>query len=344
MTISPEVEVPVPETAILEADLAISFDYTRSLGPVLSPFALALRDGRILGGRTSDGRVLVPPVEFDPVTGAPTTELIEVSTDGTVTTWSWQPEPLAGQPLSQPFAWALIRLDGADSALLHAVAVDGPEQMSTGMRVRATWRAARTGRIDDIECFVPFDEAQGADDGAQGADDETRTTEIIHPAADDGEFVTLTTPVALNIRHSATEEESWYLDGLKNGRLIGGRVATGEVYFPPRQASPADGSRTASRVELPDTGIITTFCIVNVPFLGQQITPPYVAAYVLLDGADIPFLHLILGCPADEVRMGMRVRAVWRPEDEWGHTLRNISHFAPTGEPDAPFESYRNHL
>ncbi len=381
---SPEVEVPAPETEILEADLAISFDYTRSLGPVLSPFALALREGRILGGRTSDGRVLVPPSEFDPETGRPTHELVEVGTAGVVTSWSWQPEPLAGQPLSKPFAWALIQLDGAESALLHAVDVDSPVAMSTGMRVQAAWREARTGRIDDIACFVPFDGAQGADVAAQGAGGVAQGADVGAQGADIGaqgaggagsrlrstseqdsaaegdstgeggptdeagstadERVVIETPVALEIRHAATEEESWYLDGLKHGKLYGGRVTTGEVYFPPRQASPADGSRTTERVELPDTGIVTTFCIVNVPFLGQQITPPYVAAYVLLDGADIPFLHLILDCPADEVRMGMRVKAVWRPEDEWDHTLKNISHFAPTGEPDAPREAYRDHL
>lgn len=333
MPSSPQVEVPLPTTKILESELAISFDYTRSLGPVLSPFALALREGRILGGRTSDGRTLVPPAEFDPSTGEPTSELVEVGNSGTVVSWSWQPEPIAGQALSQPFAFALIKLDDADGSLLHVVAVDGPEQMSTGMRVHATWRPVRTGRIDDIACFVPGD---GPAEAADNSDAD--------PIADADGNVVITTPIALSVMHSATQEESWYLEGLKNGKLLGGRVATGEVYFPPRVASPADGSRTVDQVQVADTGTITTFCIVNVPFLGQQIKPPYVAAYVLLDGADIPFLHLILDTPAEDVRMGMRVKAVWRPQDEWDHTLRNVSHFAPTGEPDAPFESYRNHL
>lgn len=333
MPSSPQVEVPVPETPVLEAELAIAFDYTRSLGPVLSVFALGLRDGRIVGGRTAGGRTLVPPVEFDPDTGVPTAEFVDVGNSGTVVSWSWQPEPIAGQPLATPFAFALITLDGADGSLLHVVDVDGPEEMATGMRVHATWRPVRTGRIDDIVAFVPGDGPSNATPDSDG-----------EPLADDAGNVVITTPIALSVMHSATQEESWYLEGLKAGKLLGGRVTTGEVYFPPRVASPADGSRTVEQVEVADTGTITTFCIVNVPFLGQQITPPYVAAYVLLDGADIPFLHLILDIPAEEVRMGMRVKAVWRPESEWEHTLRNVSHFAPTGEPDAPFESYRNHL
>jgi len=83
---------------------------------------------------------------------------------------------------------------------------------------------------------------------------------------------------------------------------------------------------------------------VNVPYPGQRVTPPYVAAAVLLDGADIPFQHLILGCDPGEVRMGMRVRAVWKPREQWGTTLENIDHFRPTGEPDAPYQTYAHHL
>ncbi|QRY61844.1 OB-fold domain-containing protein [Gordonia sp. PDNC005] len=331
-TTSPEVAVPDPESVILSAELKNSFDYTRSLGPVLSQFALALRDGRIVGSRGSDGRVSVPPTEFDPTTGAATSDIVEVAAVGTVQSWTWQPSPSPEQPLDQPFAWALIKLDGADTALLHAVSADTASELSTGARVHAVWREVRTGRIDDISHFAVGDAASQA----TPSDGES--------IADAAGNVVITTPIGMTVKHTATESESWYLEGLKAGKLIGGRVETGEVYFPPRVVSPADGSLTTERVELPDTGTITTFCIVNVPFLGQQIKPPYVAAYVLLDGADIPFLHLILDVEASEVRMGMRVKAVWRPEEEWDHTLRNVSHFAPSGEPDADFESYRNHL
>ena len=114
--------------------------------------------------------------------------------------------------------------------------------------------------------------------------------------------------------------------------------------MPPRSACPADGNPTTDEVEVSQTGTVTTFCIVNVPFLGQKITPPYVSAYVLLDGADIAIRHLILGVPAEEVRMGMRVRAVWKPREEWQMSLENIAHFEPTGEPDADFDTYKHHL
>jgi hypothetical protein len=155
----------------------------------------------------------------------------------------------------------------------------------------------------------------------------------------------MTSPVLLHYEHTASPGESSYLRGLAAGRLLGQRCpACGKVYFPSRGVCPADGVPATDEVELPHTGTVTTFCVVNVPFPGQRVTPPYVAGAILLDGADITFQHLILGCPASEVRMGMRVRAVWKPRAEWGTTAENIDHFRPSGEPDAPYDSYARHL
>src|SRR5260370_132474 len=155
----------------------------------------------------------------------------------------------------------------------------------------------------------------------------------------------ITTPVRLHYEHTASHEESSFLRGLADGRLLAQRCpACGKVYVPPRGACPTDGVPTTDEVELSDQGTVTTFCVVNVPYPGQLVTPPYVAAALLLDGADSPIQHLILGCEPGEVRMGMRVRAFWKPRHQWGTTLENIDHFFPTGEPDAPYETYAHHL
>jgi len=155
----------------------------------------------------------------------------------------------------------------------------------------------------------------------------------------------LVAPVRLRYVHTASPGESVYLRGLAEGRLLGQRCPVCQnVYIPARGTCPTDGVPMAENVELPEVGTVTTFCIVNVPYQGQQVTPPYVAAAVLLDGADIPFQQLILGCEPGDVHMGLRVRAVWKPREEWGTTAANISHFAPAGEPDAPYESYASHL
>jgi uncharacterized protein len=347
----------------LRAPLEIGFDYTRSLGPVLSRFMTALAGRRILGARGADGRVHAPPFEYDPVTFAPPAELVEVGPEGTVTSWTWAARPLAGQPLAHPFAWALIRLDGADTAMLHAVDAGSAAAMRTGMRVRARWAASPAGHIRDVACFDPCPAAgpAGPPETAlpetappetaplEAAPPETAQLETARPEAPQPPgpepAAMITTPVRLRYEHTASHEESLFLRGLAAGRLLGQRCpACGKVYIPPRAACPTDGVPTAEEVELPDTGTVTTFCVVNVPFTGQRVAPPYVAAAIVLDGADIPFQHLILGCEPGEVRMGMRVAAVWKPRAQWGTTVENIDHFRPTGEPDAPYESYAHHL
>ena len=142
-------------TAVLSADHVLEYPYKRSVGPVIGRFLTGLRDGRIEGIRAADGRVLVPPVEYDPFTAAPLDEFVEVGSSGVVTTWCWVAEPRPQQPLQRPFAWALILLDGADTAMLHAVDAGDITRMRTGMRVAVHWRTERTGHIRDIECFVP---------------------------------------------------------------------------------------------------------------------------------------------------------------------------------------------
>ncbi|HEX6527742.1 MAG TPA: OB-fold domain-containing protein [Streptosporangiaceae bacterium] len=333
---------------VLRAPLEIGFDYTRSLGPVLSRFMAGLADRRVLGARAADGTVHAPPFEYDPVTHQPSApdELVEVGPEGAVVTWSWMPGPLEGQPLPHPFAWALVRLDGADTAMLHAVDAGSPGNMRTGMRVRARWAAERTGSIRDIVCFDPASEPKGA--ALPGLRSEATREGDASKRPEASERISsgmLVTPIQLHYEHTASPGEAVYLRGLAEGRLVGQKCPVcRKVYIPARGTCPTDGVPITEHVDLPDTGTVTTFAIVNVPYQGQKVAPPYVAAAVLLDGADIAFQALILGCDANEVRMGMRVRAVWKPRDQWGITTGNIDHFEPTGEPDAPYESYAGHL
>jgi uncharacterized OB-fold protein len=147
----------MPDAETLHASHRLEYPYSRSVGPVIGAFLTGLRDGVLTGVRGSDGRVIVPPTEYDPITAEDVGEAVEVGPGGVVTTWAWTAHPRADQPLDRPFAWALIRLDGADTALLHAVDVDGPEALATGDRVVARFRPAdqRVGAMADIECFVP---------------------------------------------------------------------------------------------------------------------------------------------------------------------------------------------
>ena len=147
----------MPDSEALHAEHRLEYPYSRSVGPAIGAFLTGLRDGKLYGVRGAGGSVIVPPTEYDPTTGDDTGELVEVGPEGVVETWAWVQEPLRKHPLQTPFAWALIRQDGADTALLHVVDSGGPEALAAGDRVTVRFRpeSERIGAMADIEAFVP---------------------------------------------------------------------------------------------------------------------------------------------------------------------------------------------
>jgi uncharacterized protein len=329
----------------------VEFPYRRSLGPVVGAFVAALGQRRIMGVR-SDDRVLVPPLEYDPDTGKSTSgELVDVGPAGTVRSWTWVAEPARGHPLDRPFAFALIQLDGADTSMVHAVDAGAPAAMRTGMRVVPRFRDEPQGRVDDLACFVPVDaDADPAPGGAAGAGStggERRP--VPEPVATMEFFSSLTYTEALA---SAGER---FAQSLLAGTILGQRCSTcGRVYVPPRDYCPVDAIPldAGNDVTLPDRGVVTNFTIVTpVQYPGQRETEPFVRVSVLLDQTDAMLgLQSVVDVRNEEVRVGMRVEAVWLPPAErttdeagnrgWGSMNGAIRGWRPTGEPDLPAEDY----
>ena len=142
---------------VLTAPLVIEYPFSRTTGPVVGAFLTGLRERILVGIKGSDGRVIVPPTEYDPATGEDLHEMVEVGPAGSVTTWAWVRQPPPKAPLDRPFAWALIKPDGADTPLLHAVDAGSPDVMRVGLRVEPVWREEREGHITDIECWKVVD-------------------------------------------------------------------------------------------------------------------------------------------------------------------------------------------
>lgn len=149
-----------------------------------------------------------------------------------------------------------------------------------------------------------------------------------------------TQPIRLEYDYTPGTARSRFLKNLEQGTIVGDRCSTcGKVYVGGGSgACPRCGIPCDEVVPLSDRGTVTTYCIVNVPFAGATIEIPYTSASILLDGADIPLMALIQECPAADVRMGMRVEAVWAPEGERGPSMDTIRYFRPTGEEDAPID------
>lgn len=155
----------------------------------------------------------------------------------------------------------------------------------------------------------------------------------------------LRTPVSLDYDYSAGQSASRFLRAIAEGKLLGQRCPVdGRVYFPSRGACPQHGVGFGDEVvELSDKGTVVTFSIVRVPSEAIPLELPYVTVNILLDGADTILMH-VLDADVEDVRMGMRVQAVWKPAAEWTTSTENIQYFRPIDEPDADYDSYKEHI
>jgi uncharacterized OB-fold protein len=147
-----------------------------------------------------------------------------------------------------------------------------------------------------------------------------------------------------------------YADQLLDGKIVGHKCPScGLVYVPPRGYCPICVVETtpADEVELSDRGTVSNYTVVTpVQYYGQTETEPFVRASIVLDGeGGMMNLQDIVDVPVEDVRVGMRVAAVWTAPDErsvaeitnrsWGSAEGCIVGWRPTGEPDAPAEQFR---
>ncbi len=150
-------------------------------------------------------------------------------------------------------------------------------------------------------------------------------------------------PINLRYNFAAGRATSSFLRGIQQGKILGHRSSvTGKVTVPPRGADPETGTPTTEEVLLPETATVCSFTIVHIPIPNAAVQPPFVVANMVFDNADQTFIHLISEIPNDQVRIGMKVKAVWRDSSEWALTMDNIKYFVPTGEPDIDVQELKS--
>ena len=155
----------------------------------------------------------------------------------------------------------------------------------------------------------------------------------------------IVTPVRCEYLYTPGMASTKFLRGLEQGKFMGQACdECGKVYMPPRGACARCGAPTSKEVEVSHKGTIVTYCTVRVPSENITVELPYCAGNILLDGTDITFTALLQEVNFEDVRMGMRVEAVWKPREEWGPSLGNIRYFRPIDEPDVPFDDFKEHL
>jgi len=149
----------------------------------------------------------------------------------------------------------------------------------------------------------------------------------------------------LPYHYVAGDNRARFMRALKDKQFIGSKCSkSGKVFVAPVPNSPETFAPCNEFVELADRGVVTTFCIVNIPVIGRDLQLPYVAASVALDGAAVSIFGAVQECKPEDVHMGMRVVAVWKPDGERTGSFDDVLYFRPTGEPDAPPESYIHRL
>jgi uncharacterized OB-fold protein len=321
-----------------DVDLLLEYPYTRTTGPVLGQFLTGLRDGRLLGIRDGD-EVLCPPLEYDPATARGLdSELVEVALEGTVTSWTWVADPTSTHPFDHPFAFALVLLDGTAHPMAHAVDTGSIDDMSTGMRVAVQFHEERSGSVTDFH-FVPVDRGDLTPSAVEGSEPVSDIVQLI----------------SLHYREPLYAHRARFAQGLLDGQFIGQRSpASGKVYVPGRGYDPLERVEMGEADELTvaDRGTVTSFTVITpVDYYGQKETKPYIRASILLDGSDSPLISVdIRNLEEADIRVGLRLQAVWRPEGErdlTGIDNRSVSlegvieRWDPTGEPDADANKLR---
>jgi hypothetical protein len=134
----------------------MEFTYKHSTGQTVGRFLAGLKEQKMIWGQRVSGQgVVVPPVGYSEVDGSDAGEWVAVKDTGVVTAAAVVHHPIEGlHPSSTPFAFVLVRLDGADTAMAHVV-TENLDQLKVGARVQAVWAPddQRTGTIRDIACF-----------------------------------------------------------------------------------------------------------------------------------------------------------------------------------------------
>lgn len=145
-----------PSGEPLHQQQVMEFPYKHSTGPVIGRFLAGLKEQKKIWGQRAAGQgVVVPPTGYSEVDGSPSSEWVEVKDTGVVTAAAIVRQPIAGlHPCTAPFAFVLVRLDGADTAIAHVV-TDDLDKLKVGVRVQAVWAPddQRRGSVRDIACF-----------------------------------------------------------------------------------------------------------------------------------------------------------------------------------------------
>ncbi len=153
----------------------------------------------------------------------------------------------------------------------------------------------------------------------------------------DGSVLTQSCNPKLQYAWDTGQAVGQYLDGLKDGKLVGKKCnGCNRIMIPPRMFCELCFKETGDWVELKDTGTVNTFSICYVNWDASRLPPgakPHLPAVVEIDGASegMGILHVLGEVDPKEIKIGMKVKAVWKPANERTGAITDIKYFKPYG-------------
>ena len=213
-------------------------------------------------------------------------DFVAVGPGGVVTTWAWVHAPRPKHPLDRPFAWALIRLDGADTA--HAARGRRRRARRRCRRACGCGRAGVTERVGQHPRHRLLRAGMSEPHRASRSPNEERRTGHQHHRRRSGSTTRITAG-------SATQR---FLAAWPRASILGQRCPEcRKVYVPPRGCVPDVRRADDDEVEVPDKGTVTTFCVVNIPSRVRRRPSCRTSARRSCSTAPtLPFFGLIQAC------------------------------------------------
>ncbi|HZD18147.1 MAG TPA: Zn-ribbon domain-containing OB-fold protein [Actinomycetota bacterium] len=148
--------------------------------------------------------------------------------------------------------------------------------------------------------------------------------------------------VAGAVEHEVDARYGWdagvaigrFLHALQEGRILGRECRGCErVLVPPRMFCERCFRPTDGWKQVEDTGVVQTFSICHVSWDMQRLDTPQIPAVISIDGSDGGLLHLLGEIAPEDVRVGMSVRAAWKPVGERTGSILDLAYFRPLGGP-----------
>ncbi len=125
-----------------------------------------------------------------------------------------------------------------------------------------------------------------------------------------------------------------FLQGLKEGKILGIRCRKCErILVPPRAFCELCFVPIDDWVELKDTGRVNTFSLSYISWDVKRLETPEIPAVIEIEGASpgIGILHLLGEVKPEDVKIGMKVKALWKKENDRVGAITDILYFKPSG-------------